>query len=117
MPTMFEPPPGDEDLWSDYTGGRQMHPVTVQGLELSARVPRAESLAVLSKALSPHAPAQMRNDMIGLFLQANLDDASHERLWEAMLDPDSLVGPSALDEAVRAVATLGTARPTVRSRS
>ncbi|WP_182349335.1 hypothetical protein [Tomitella gaofuii] len=110
---MFDPPSGLDDLTHDTTD--PWHTITVDGLTLEARVPTPMALGILARATSKHAPPAMRHDMIVQFLHTNLTEDSATRLWEAMLDPASPITEGTLDEVMRTVATLGTARPTRRS--
>lgn len=112
---MTQPPSGHDDLDSELDA-RWLY-VPVAGLDLWARKPIAESLPVLNKALSQHSPAEMRNDMVAKFLHDNLEPDSLDRMWEAMVDPGVETPGDLLEQVMRAVATLGTARPTVPSRS
>lgn len=112
---MFQPPPGHDDLDSELDSRWLYCPAA--GLDLWARKPIAESLPVLNKALSQHSPAETRNDMVAKFLQDNLEPESLDRMWQAMVDPMVDTPPDLLERVMRAVATLGTARPTVPSRS
>ena len=113
--SLFEPPSGVDDMWADIHPGTHIV-TTAGGLTLHAHTPTPQAGAILARAVGPHASQAMRRDMIGLFLEHTLTAASNDLLWSTLIDPDT-DADGLLDEVMRAVATLGTARPTVPSRS
>ena len=111
-PSPFPPPPGDDDLAAQSDPDR-WHDFTIGGITLRGRVPPPQALHVLRTATSGHVRAEVQTDMTWLFLRDHLDEPSVDRIMAAMIDPDTTWDMTRLGEVIRAIATLGTARPFV----
>lgn len=55
---------------------------------LEVRKPTAQALAAYSLASSKYVSNQIRNDMTGLFMVRHLSEASYERVFSRLMDPD-----------------------------
>ena len=124
---MFDQPPGVDDLAAQTkrvidqdgndVGAWQHQVISVDGMELEARTPSPQALQAFSSAISSSSPATLRNDMTSLFIRRHLSPESHEKLMEKLMDPDgSGTDERTLSRVLKAIATLGTGRPSGPSR-
>jgi hypothetical protein len=60
------------------------------GDTLKVRPPTQQALAAFSLGTSKHVPAQVRNDITGLFVSRSLHPDSYERVFSRLMDPDDL---------------------------
>ena len=58
------------------------------GDTLHVRPPTQQALAAFSLGTSKHVPAQVRNDITGMFVSRALRPDSYERLFSRLMDPD-----------------------------
>ena len=115
---MHDPPPGYDDCLFDaeHTPDppSRYRPLEVPGVgTVSARAPLPHSVAVLGAATRAKIPRTARVDSLTAFLLMHLADGEHERLLIGMACgelPDDTIA-----RVHRAIATWGTARPTVPS--
>ena len=57
------------------------------GDTLKVRPPTQQALAAFSLGTSKHVPAQVRNDITGLFVSRALHPDSYERVFSRLMDP------------------------------
>lgn len=120
---MFPPPDGTEDLESQIEDIERAAndpdawpygTTDIRGETFEIRKPLTNSLHVLAMATSGNAPVKTRDDMIIRFVKQHTSEKSFERMLERMLDPEDEFTLKDFDAVMRAITTLGTARPTVR---
>lgn len=124
MESMFPPPDGNDDLESQINdierlanakpGEWPFETMDVDGFTIEIKKPTTNAIHVLNMATSKHAPKDVQNDMISRFVKAHTSEASFSTLMERMIDPDDTFTLENLGEVMRGIATVGTARPTVR---
>lgn len=116
---VFPTPPGDDDLAAqcddaDRRRDGGWHEVAVGDWPLRAKVPSPTAINVFQKAISPHIKNQrISQEMTSRFLAQHI----HPQDWELLMlgwmtEPDRT---PELGDVLRAVATVGTARPFVQS--
>ncbi|TCN51772.1 hypothetical protein EV641_109163 [Rhodococcus sp. SMB37] len=115
----FEAPTGFDDLISQVEdileGGDRWHTITVEGATLRVRKPQPTAIKALNAATGKGSSAELRKDSMTLFVQHHLHPADWEMILVWMVDPEQSFSAASLGEVMRRIATLGTARPTVRS--
>jgi hypothetical protein len=62
--------------------------VEFYGDRLEIRVPTPRAMSALQMGLSKHNPPAMRNEFANRFLRLHLSDASYERFFDRMFNPD-----------------------------
>lgn len=120
-PMMFPPPSGYEDLFAqieDYlqTPDWPYETVEVDGDKWEIRRPRPESLRAFVAAVIP-APRSKEEqaEMIAYFVQHHTSANSYASMLYRLVDPDDDFDAASMGAILRAIARLGTARPTVPS--
>lgn len=118
---MYDPPPGHIDCESD----GEDHPtppdhpyreLEVDGVGiLHARKPLPNAIPALAGAANSKITAQSRIDYLDVFVQNHLAEGEFEGLLARMMDPDLDMPPDTMLRVSRAIATVGSARPTRRS--
>lgn len=115
----FEAPTGFDDLMSQVDdilhGGDRWHTLTVEGMTLRVKKPAPTAIKALNAATGKGSSAELRKDSMTLFVQHHLHPADWEMMLVWMMDPEQSFSTATLGEVMRRIATLGTARPTVRS--
>lgn len=118
---MYDPPPGYADCESDAEDwptppGHPYREIEVEGVgTIHARKPLPNAIPALAGAANAKVSGQSRVDYLDIFIQNHLADGEFEVLLARMMDPDSDMPPDAMLRVSRAIATAGTARPTVPS--
>lgn len=117
---MQELPPGQVDC--DYDSelsptppGHPYYPVAVEGVGVvQARRPLPNAVSSLAGASNPKLSDRSRMEYRTLFLVNHLAPGEMDRLQSAMFDPDAdpPLPHDTMFRVVKAVATVGTARPT-----
>lgn len=105
MTSPFKPPSGLGDLEFQSNAHDDWETVEVGTLALRVKPPAASALFALVSATSDSP------DGITAFLCAQMSPESYERVMETMMDPDRNFTVKDLGAVVRAIATIGTARP------
>lgn len=71
------------------------------------RKPTSQALAGFSLATGKYVPAQVQQNMVGLFLVNHMSEAAYERVYVRLMDPDDPdFTPDSLGEIMTLVATL-----------
>jgi hypothetical protein len=118
---MYEPPPGYDDCESDAAEsptppGHPYHALEVEGVGvIHARKPLPNAIPALAGAANARVSASSRIDYLDIFIQNHLADGEFESLLARMMDPEKHLPPDTMLRVSRAIATAGTARPTVPS--
>ena len=118
---MYEPPPSYIDCETDAENaptppGHPYHEIEVEGVGIfHARRPMPNAIPALAGAANAKVSPQRRVDHLDIFVQNHLADGEFEALLARMMDPDEDMPPDAMLRVSRAIATAGTARPTVPS--
>jgi hypothetical protein len=118
---MYDPPPSFDDCESDADDaptppGHPYHPLEVDGVGvIHARKPLPNAIPALAGAANSKVSAMRRIDHLDIFVQNHLAAGEFEMLLSRMMDPDGDMPPDAMLRVSRAIATAGTARPTVPS--
>jgi len=118
---MYEPPPSYIDCETDAENaptppGHPYHEIEVEGVGIfHARRPTPNAIPALAGAANAKVSPQRRVDHLDIFVQNHLADGEFEALLARMMDPDEDMPPDAMLRVSRAIATAGTARPTVPS--
>ncbi|AWN04238.1 hypothetical protein FDJ57_gp37 [Gordonia phage Sour] len=114
---MFDPPSGDADLGADAEDAVVRAPryrefvVEKLGLTLEARRPDPRAAHALAMAANSKIGAQGQADHLTLFIRHHVSDESYRTILERTMLGD--LPSDSLTEVARALATWGTARPTV----
>ncbi len=91
--------------------------IELDGQIIQVRKPRPEALQAVALATSKYTPAQMQNNLIGLFVQNHISPLSYGRLMVRMLNPeDNSFTVEDFGRLFQAIAALETGRPTGPSR-
>jgi len=78
------------------------------GDTLKVRPPTQQALAAFSLGTSKHVPAQVRNDITGMFVSRALHPESYERVFSRLMDPtDSEYDVETIGSLMRAVIEQG----------
>lgn len=117
---MYEPPPGIADCECDSElaptpPGHPFYPVKVDGVGVvQARRPLPNAIPALAGGSNPKLNDRSRVSYMELFLQNHLGPGELERLRYQMTDPDAdpELPADTMLRVTRAIATMGTARPT-----
>lgn len=114
---MFDPPPGYDDLLGDAelvtaTGRFTDLDVPKVGV-VQARRPMPNAVAALAMAANSQIDVESRTDYLVLFVRNHLGDGELERIYFEMITGDCPA--DSIERIARAVATWGTARPTLPS--
>ena len=114
---MFDPPPGFDDLLGDaelgtFSGRFDYLDVPKVGL-VKARRPMPNAMAALSMAANSQIGVESRTDYLVLFVRNHLGEGELERIYHSMITGDTPA--DSMERIARAVATWGTARPTLPS--
>jgi hypothetical protein len=118
---LYDPPPGYDDCESDGEDaptppGHPYHPLDVDGVgTVHARKPLPNAIPNLAGAANAKVSNASRVDYLTVFVRNHLADGEHEALLARMMDPDDDLPEDAVLRVSRAIATAGTARPTVPS--
>lgn len=118
---MFGPPAGYIDIESDaeaavVTALGGYHAIEVPGVgTIHARRPLPNAIPALAGAANAKVSDRARVDYLTLFIQNHLQPGEAEELLASMMDPDTELPDDAMLRVSRAIATVGTARPTRRS--
>lgn len=118
---LHEPPPGYADCESDAEDhptppGHPYRELEVDGIGvLRARKPLPNAVAVIAGAANAKISTEARTAHLQRFIANHLAPEDYEGLLARMIDPDDTLPPDALLRVSRAIATAGTARPTVPS--
>ena len=118
---MYDPPPGYVDCESDAEDHptppiKGYHEIDVAGVGVfHARKPLPNAIPALAGAANPKVSNASRIDYLTIFVQNHLAEGEPEKLLARMLDPDEDLPEDAMLRVSRAIATAGTARPTVPS--
>lgn len=59
-----------------------------EGDKLEVRLPSEQALSAFSIGVSKYMPAEVQNDMVGLFIAKHLSPGSYSRVFARMMDPD-----------------------------
>lgn len=114
---MYTAPSGYTDLLADAEDGRAgpFRDLEVPGVgTVRARSPLPNAVGALGMAANSKISDMEKQEYMTLFLQNHLDSASMDRLYVAMMiEPDS--PENTMQRVARAIATIGTARPTMPS--
>ena len=81
----------------------------------NARKPLPNAIPALAGAANAKVSMASRMDYLTLFVRNHLAPGEYEELLARMLDPDNDIPDDAVLRVSRAIATTGTARPTVPS--
>lgn len=118
---MYEPPPGYDDCEADGDAaptppGHPYHPIEVDGVGMiHARRPLPNAIPALAGAANAKVTDRSRTDYLTLFIQNHLAPGEFEELLVRMTDFDTPLPDDTMLRVSRAIATAGTARPTVPS--
>lgn len=118
---MYDPPPGYVDCESDADDHptpkhKGYHEREVEGVGIiHARKPLPNAIPALAGAANAKVSAQTRIDHLDIFVQNHLAPGEFEALLARMMDPDEDLPADAMLRVSRAIATAGSARPTVPS--
>lgn len=118
---MYDPPPGYDDCEADAEDhptpeGTKYHPIEVDGVGfIHARKPLPNAIPALAGAANSKIKVESRIDHLDIFVQNHLLPGEFEALLARMMDPDENMPADAMLRVSRAIATAGTARPTVPS--
>ncbi|MBV9869129.1 MAG: hypothetical protein JO214_00660 [Frankiaceae bacterium] len=118
---MYDPPPGYPDCESDAEDfptpeDRHYRELEVEGVGvLHARKPLPNAIPALAGAANSKVSGQSRIDYLNIFIQNHLAPGEYEVLLAKMLDPETDLPEDAVLRVSRAIATAGSARPTVPS--
>lgn len=114
---MHDPPDSFDDMLGDaelqpFTG--PFAPLDVPGVGVvSARRPMPNAVPVLAMSVNAKIDVADKQGYLTLFLQNHLATGEHERILVTMMDGDLPV--DSMGRVARAIATWGTARPTLPS--
>lgn len=86
--------------------------VELSGNLVEVRKPKPEALQAFNMAVSPHSSNEIRNKYTTLFMLKHLSEKSYDWLLGRMSDPDDEFSFSDFADLMKAIATLGTGRPT-----
>ena len=117
---MFDPPPSYDDCESDADdaptpAGVKYLPIEVPGVGVvHARKPLPNAIPALAGAANAKISPRARTDYLTLFVQNHLAPGEYDALLARMMT-DEDCPPDAVLRVSRAIATAGTARPTVPS--
>jgi hypothetical protein len=118
---MYDPPPGYDDCESDAEDhptppGHPYRALEVDGVGIiHARKPLPNAIPALAGAANAKVSNLARIDYLDIFIQNHLAEGEFEKLLSRMMDPDEAMPEDAMLRVSRAIATAGTARPTVPS--
>lgn len=118
---MYDPPPGYIDCEDDAEhaptpAGHPYHEIDIEDVGLiHARRPLPNAIPALAGAANAKLTATRRVDYLDVFVQNHLAPGEFESLLARMMDPDNDLPPDTMLRVSRAIATAGTARPTVPS--
>lgn len=111
----FQPPPGYDDLAADVDRDA-WHEITVAGDVWHVKVPDATAVHVLTIATSRHQKDNRRKlRATHDFIQRYMRPEDFLYMLSRMANPDDKC-PDLLDDMLAGIATVGTARPFLRSR-
>ena len=114
---MFDPPPGYDDILGDAEtapSSDRFDPLEVPGVgTFQARRPLPNATAALAMAANSQIESSSRSDYLVLFVRNHLGEGELERIYHDMIAGDA--PPDSIERIARAVATWGTARPTLPS--
>lgn len=114
---MFDPPPGYDDMLGDSetapSSDRFDWLDVPQVGTVKARRPMPNAIAALAMAGNAQIDEQARSDYLVLFVRNHLSDDELERVYVEMMTGE--VPADSLERIAKAVATWGTARPTLPS--
>lgn len=126
IPSGITPPSADRDLeiqtetalLAQPPDGRPYYPVTVAGHTFDVRVPLPTALHTFQTAVSPHLhDDKIRYAMTSRFVRQHLSAESYERLIIQLITGDGSFTVVDMGELLESIATLGTSRPSVPSRT
>lgn len=116
---MFDPPSGVDDLACDVEDSIESSPRyrelivdRLDGYIVSARRPSPRACHAISMAANSKIGTERQADHLTLFIRHHLTDESYVGIMAAMVE--GTLPADALTEVARALATWGTARPTLR---
>lgn len=114
---MYDPPPGYDDLAGD-SETAQFYPhfdyLEVEGVgRVRARRPMTNAIHNLAMAANSDIDPSSRSDYVVLFVRNHLDDGELARIYHDMITGDTPA--DSIERIAKAVATWGTARPTLPS--
>lgn len=118
---MYDPPPGYDDCESDGDDhptppAKGYHLIEVEDVgTFHARKPLPNAIPNLAGAANAKVSGAARIDYLTIFVQNHLAEGEAEALLARMMDPDQNLPEDAMLRVSRAIATQGTARPTVPS--
>lgn len=75
-----------------------------KGDTLEVRAPSDQALAGFSLASGKYVPMEVKNDIVGLFVQNHISSDSYGRIMQRLMDPDDNVyQPETIGELMRAI--------------
>jgi len=114
---MYSSPPGYDDMAGDAETAPysdRFDDLDVEGVGVvRARRPMPNAIPALASAANSKIEATSRVDYLVLFVRNHLDDGELERIYHGMITGDTPA--DSVERIARAVATWGTARPTLPS--
>ncbi|MEU9805416.1 hypothetical protein [Mycobacterium sp. NPDC050853] len=114
---MYDPPDSFDDILGDadlVSSTGPFMPLDVPGVGIvRARRPMPNAVPALAMSSNAKLDAVAKQGYLTLFIQNHVDDGEHERILAKMMTED--LPADSIGKIARAIATWGTARPTLPS--